>query len=198
MNKQIIFFLSFLIVANSNSQYTECRPFLRKFHYYIYWHVEKPTTPSGEIRTWQVPKERKNQYKSTQKIYDKEHNVAFVLARHGYNFRFLEITNPNPIPNRIKGATNPDIEVEGRIFEIYTPDSSNLKTVTGYLYSKSKNQSSRIILDLSNSELKTEDFTNLDPNTRNRIGRYVNEIIIIKDGVITEHLLKDLRPVMKQ
>jgi hypothetical protein len=101
--------------------------------------------------------------------------TAAVLAVAGYRIRQLAKLHDQP---------SPDYEIEGRIFDCYTPRSSRtIKGVRTKLSEKIKNgQADRFVVNLDLSPHSPDDLRqHLSRNVPSRL----REVIVVKNGVIS-------------
>lgn len=105
----------------------------------------------------------------------RENESAETLAKHGYDIE------QNPI---VHGTTKkPDYLVENKIFDCYSPSSSNARNIASNIELKvTKEQAQRIILNLDDS---TVSFSVLKEQLSQYPIQGLEEIIIIKGNQVT-------------
>lgn len=103
---------------------------------------------------------------------DQENYVAAELARYGYH------TVQNVI---IPGSTRePDLLIEGRIFDVYTPTSSDVVNIRNQIYRKvDEGQANRIVMNLQNSDVNLDA---LESYLKSKKIKGLREIIVIGRG----------------
>lgn len=106
-----------------------------------------------------------------------QENAAKVLAERGYQVRRLP-------QNQTAGGKNPDFDVEGRIFDCYTPDTRTpLRSMRSRMRNKAKKgQAERFVVNLDRSGYSAEDlrdFLNQHPSSS------VREVLVVKDGDVS-------------
>jgi Contact-dependent growth inhibition CdiA C-terminal domain len=108
----------------------------------------------------------------------RENEAADVLSRHGYDVE----QKPPPRWN----GKEPDYKIEGRYFDSYAPDSTNIDQVRSGISRKVRDresgflQADRIVLDLQDCPFSSADVQDIlarKPITGLR------EVIVIEDGI---------------
>lgn len=108
----------------------------------------------------------------------RENESAKLLAQNGYD------VYQNPPLEKLKSNNNkkPDLLVEGTVFDVYSPSSSNPRNIASSIENKIRSgQTDRIILNLDDSSVSIEA---LQEQFKTYPIEGLQEIIIIKDGKV--------------
>jgi len=85
----------------------------------------------------------------------------------------------------VRPTSNPDVRVNGRVFDIYPPEGNNIRSIMNTINNKSRTQSSNIILNLDDFIGSVDELTHrIIGNVDSSLHR-VNEIWFVRDGVIS-------------
>lgn len=128
-------------------------------------HPERVSDGKGAIRSQKGAKPLKKELLSAKKLVQK-----------GYDLEFLPVSH-------ISGQKNPDVKIDGKVWEIKAPKGSGKTTIDNNL-KKAKKQSSRVVLDNAFSGLTDDQaMEQLNRSLRNRTT--IEEVLFIeKSGVI--------------
>ncbi|XCB30402.1 hypothetical protein RQN30_03035 [Arcanobacterium hippocoleae] len=119
-------------------------------------------------------------------LRDHEFNAANLLAQSGLNVVFRSV-------NRVQGAKNPDIEIDGVVWEIKSPQGSGKNTIANQ-FSKARKQANRLVLDLSRCALSEEMAVSQAEHRFFGQSKIVEMIIIGKQGKVNRYsLLKSVK-----
>jgi len=125
----------------------------------------------------------------------RQNETADLLADHGYKVEMLdEIQGGNG--HGIKPGSNPDFIIEDRVFDCYSPDdSTSIEKVCDYMKTKTKTQSTRIVLNLddySSGQMNALQNKILERTTTkaNDHLRYLDELIIVRDKKIENFFVR--------
>lgn len=120
----------------------------------------------------------------TERGIKRQNEAANLLAEKGYEVIMLdEISEGNGYG--IKPSSNPDFLIEGRAFDVYSPDKDTaVKNIINEIYKKTTSQANRIVLNLDDSNqslslLKEELLRKTEGDLK-----HLEELKIIKDGII--------------
>ncbi len=139
------------------------------------------TSPSKEPNTIAEPDGNRTQIPAeadptTRRSLERENEAADVLAKAGYNVA----QNPT-----VPGDKNPDLKIEGRIFDVYSPGyGTTAKNV--FFAVKAKvlaGQASRIVINLGDSRLRRPRLETEFRNRRKEVPG-LEEVLIIKQGKV--------------
>lgn len=98
----------------------------------------------------------------------RENEPADILADNGY------IVEQNP--TGLAQTTKPDFRIEGRLFDCYSPTSSNPRHIVNEINDKATRQSPRIVLNLADTDVSRHE---LRAAIDNYLSTSVVEIIVI-------------------
>ena len=136
------------------------------------------TRPSGEPGgVPSGPPTRIEQKDDTETTRGKrrENETAATLASAGYN------VGQHPY---VPGRENPDYAIEGQIFDCYAPITAKAYNIVELIRKKvGKGQADRIVLNLDDSEVDTEE---LREQLKSSPIPALQEIIVVKAGKIIE------------
>ena len=138
------------------------------------------TSPSGEIGG--SPKG--NYANETSRGLMRQNESADLLAKQGYDVTILdEVQGGNGYG--VKSTSNPDLLVEGRVFDVYSPGATTgNKNIINTIATKTKTQAERIILNLDDY---AQDLDVLKSDILRKISgdlKYLEELKVIKEGTI--------------
>lgn len=142
--------------------------------------VPTRTIPSGRGKLDGKPAEidRVKMDAETIRSLTRENESAKLLAQNGYD------VYQNPPLEKLKSNNNkkPDLLVEGTVFDVYSPSSSNPRNIASSIENKIRSgQTDRIILNLDDSSVSIEA---LQEQLKTYPIEGLQEIIIIKDGKV--------------
>ena len=114
----------------------------------------------------------------------RQNEAANLLASQGYEVIMLdEIVGGNGYG--INPDSNPDFLIEGRVFDVYSPDNNtSTKTIIRTISDKTTKQADRIILNLDDYN---QDLISLKNDLLSRVGgdlKRLQELKVIRNGVI--------------
>jgi hypothetical protein len=89
-----------------------------------------------------------------------ENHSAAILARAGYKI------SQNTRENGVSGVSEPDYNMEGKLWECYAPSSDKRDNVRGELRDKVKKQSGCIIINMKRSPMMVEELKATLPHVR--------------------------------
>ena len=111
-----------------------------------------------------------------------EEKAAQALSDMGYKVKFNDgqITKDRMLKEGLNPAKNPDLEVNGKIFDIYTPQStSTISQVDGVLDKVQKGQTHRVVVNVSEAYDTPERLQQLSKELRERNPEGLHEVIAI-------------------
>lgn len=123
----------------------------------------------------QVPKNRRGKFfKNGVDLYPHEENTAEYLTLYGFTINAI-------LPVETPKVHNPDVLLDGAIWEMKSPTSSNLKTIKKRIHEASE-QATRLIVDLRRIRRGYEKVEN-DVAKRIRNKNSIRRaIVILNDG----------------
>lgn len=126
-----------------------------------------------------------------KRSYQRENESAEILSKAGYNVE----QNPAPPQKRPPGSDKvdlpkPDLKLEGNYADVYSPkDTTGEKKVFKEIYDKSKDQASRIVLNLSDSQMTSKDIAKaIESGKYGSRLKYTEELIVIDADSSIHHL----------
>jgi len=112
-----------------------------------------------------------------QRGIKRQNEAADAIANEGYKVEY----NGDILPN----GKNPDLKIEGKYFDVYTPTSSNISQVRKGISKKVKGeQADRIVLNLADSDVSADDISKMLSNPNKEITGLQEVIGIGKDGSV--------------
>lgn len=136
-----------------------------------------PSRPSNSHATPRGTRTQAHPTRKTDRGKRRENESADVLSRHGYD------VEQNPAP-RWNGK-EPDYKIEGRYFDSFAPDSTNIDQVRSGISRKVRDrdsgflQADRIVLDLQDSPFSASDVQDI---LVRRPVKGLREVIVIEGG----------------
>lgn len=105
-----------------------------------------------------------------------ENDSATILARAGYKI------SQNTGEKGRNGTSDPDYNMEGKLWDCYAPSSGNRENIRSELKDKAKKQSGSIVINLERSPMTVEEMKAILPHVKG-----LDEVKIIdKDGNIID------------
>ncbi|GGS23024.1 hypothetical protein [Actinokineospora fastidiosa] len=105
-----------------------------------------------------------------------ENDTATILARAGYRI------SQNTGEKGANGTSDPDYNIEGRLWDCYAPSSDNRNSLRSELRDKVKKQSGSIVINMERSPMTVEEMKAILPHVRG-----LQEVKIIdKNGTIID------------
>lgn len=87
----------------------------------------------------------------------------------------------------IKPESNPDLLINGQAFDVFSPNTTNVRNIWSTIEYKSKTQASRIVLNL-------DDYKGPMDKLQNQFYKWkidsLDELLIVKNGSVTRLLPK--------
>lgn len=118
----------------------------------------------------------------------KQNQTADIFAKAGYKIDMLDEI-PNGNGKGITPSANPDFEIEGNVFDCYSPEAAtSVDSICRTIASKTKTQAERIILNLDDYLASdVEELTKRIIGKTNETGdlKRLNELFVVRDNVIT-------------
>ena len=138
--------------------------------------LTEPTTPGGQP---------KGNYEKPDHLdprpITRQNETADLLAEKGYDVEMLPGTKGGN-GHGIKPESNPDFLINGKPFDCYSPDTSNVRNIWSTVEGKTQKQASGIVLNL-------EDYTGSMDKLMKQFNDWpiegLDELFIVKDGNIT-------------
>ena len=121
--------------------------------------------PTGEVKAMPskpanyetMPGRQKAAFQDNKRAIGRENETARVLARDGYTVhqpKDGEIGADVLRANRLNGEKNPDLIVEGKVFDVYAPKSSDVTHIADKTLDKAKDlQTQRVVVNLSDTKV---------------------------------------------
>lgn len=116
----------------------------------------------------------RNANKDMLRAIERQNQSGEILANHGVNVEYLPNTG-------VKGG-NPDLLVNGNFADVYAPTSKNPNTIRDTIEYKVGHQGQTIVLNLSDSPLKSEKILQ---SIQSRPVNGLNELYVIKGRQVT-------------
>jgi hypothetical protein len=89
-----------------------------------------------------------------------ENDSATILARAGYNIK------QNTGEKGVNGTSDPDYNMEGKLWDCYAPNSDKRDNVRGELRDKVKKQSGSIVINMERSPMSVDEMKALLPHVK--------------------------------
>lgn len=89
-----------------------------------------------------------------------ENDSATILARAGYKI------NQNTGEKGVNGTSDPDYNMEGKLWDCYAPNSDKRDNVRGELRDKVKKQSGSIVINMERSPMSVDEMKALLPHVK--------------------------------
>ena len=127
----------------------------------------------------------KNTNYGAKKMAIEEEKAAYALSDMGYKVKFNDgnITKERMIKEGLNPNRMPDLEVNGKIFDIYTPQSVNpISAAEGVIDKVQKGQTHRVVLNASEGYNSTEKLQALSKELRSRNPEGLHEVIAIQNN----------------
>ncbi|CED90614.1 hypothetical protein [Actinomyces succiniciruminis] len=109
-----------------------------------------------------------------------ELRTADTLAEHGYNIVFRMIDNT-------PGVKNPDVEIDGVVWEFKSPEGSSEKSTIADQFKKARRQADRMAIDLRRCGLNDSVAKSQIARRFKGQSRLVEVLVIDHDSVVTRH-----------
>jgi hypothetical protein len=128
-----------------------------------------PTTPTGTQPSGQpdpnatpggTPTDTTLGSPKQQEGHRIENDSATILARAGYNIR------QNTGEKGVNGTSDPDYNMEGKLWDCYAPSSDKRDSVRGELRDKVKKQSGSIVINMERSPMSVDEMKALLPHVK--------------------------------
>ena len=120
---------------------------------------------------------------AAHKMALEEEKAAHALSDMGYKVKFNDgqITKDRMLKEGLNPAKSPDLEVNGKIFDIYTPQStSSISQVDGVLDKVQKGQTHRVVVNVSETYDAPEKLQQLSKALREKNPEGLHEVIAIR------------------
>lgn len=89
-----------------------------------------------------------------------ENDTATILARAGYNIK------QNTGEKGVNGTSDPDYNIEGKLWDCYAPSSDKRDNVRSELRDKVKKQSGSIVINMERSPMSVDEMKALLPHVK--------------------------------
>jgi Contact-dependent growth inhibition CdiA C-terminal domain len=109
-----------------------------------------------------------------------ENEASRILSENGYKVEQLA----DKVKGKIQGVKKPDLKIEGKIFDAYTPsETKNVRGVWFELNKKiQKGQADRFVVNMNESKLTLEQLTK---QFKDFPMEKLKEVILVKNGKVT-------------
>jgi len=119
---------------------------------------------------------RDNDDAETRRGLARENDAADILAKAGYD------VDQNP---DVPGTRNPDLRIEGRVFDVYSPDyGTSAKSIFAAVKLKAATgQATRVVINLANSRVRRPRLER-EFRQRREEAPEIEEVLVIKQGAV--------------
>ncbi|EGO65274.1 hypothetical protein [Acetonema longum] len=111
----------------------------------------------------------------------RQNETADILAKNGYDIEMLPNNSKAGNGYGIKPESNPDLLVNGKAFDVYSPDTLNVRNIWSTVKGKTEEQAGRIVLNLEDYKGSMD---SLQVQFRDWKIDGLEELLIIKEGKI--------------
>ncbi len=144
------------------------------------------TTPSLSIDKTRIPEGKpkvldpKDVHPDNVRGTKGENEASRILSENGYKVEQLA----DKVKGKIQGVKKPDLKIEGKIFDAYTPsETKNVRGVWFELNKKiQKGQADRFVVNMNESKLTLEQLTK---QFKDFPMEKLKEVILVKNGKVT-------------
>lgn len=142
----------------------------------------KPTQPRGKPEPITGSADKQRNLRA-------QNEAAITLANQRYDVEQLPLIETGN-GYGLTPKSNPDYLINGRVFDAYNPNTSNIKNVQNEINRKSRTQADRVVVTMDDTSITPIQLQQYMTNNPSYVSGALKEVIAIKDGQIINIYVK--------